>query len=104
MNADQAEKIEARSSHQEETALMSLSDISILSTYPGIGNPKDVSIALGIPESSVRELCRTGRLRAFKVGSLWKIPKIWLIEFIESNASSQSLNAVKQGGDALWHG
>lgn len=83
MNTNQTEKIEARPSRQEDAALMSLSDISILSTYPGIGNPKDVSIALGIPESSVRELCRTRKLRAFKCGSLWKIPKAWLLEFIE---------------------
>lgn len=103
MKVEDRKKIEARSSRQEETASMSLPDISILPTYPEIGNPKDVSIALDIPESSVRELCRTGKLRAFKVGTLWKIPKIWLIEFIESNVSSQSVNTVNQGGDALWH-
>lgn len=83
MKTAESEKIEARHSDQEETALMSLSAISILPTYPEIGNPKDVSIALGIPESSVRELCRTSKLRAFKCGSLWKIPKAWLLEFIE---------------------
>lgn len=104
MNADDAEKAEAQPPLQEDAALPSLTDTVILSSYPDIGNPKDVSRALRVPETSVRELCRTGKLRAFKVGTLWKIPKIWLIEFIESNASSQSPNSYKQGGDALWHG
>lgn len=83
MKTAEAEKEEARPSRQEETALMSLTDTTILASFPDIGNPKDVSIALGIPESSVRELCRTRQLRAFKCGSLWKIPKAWLLEFIE---------------------
>lgn len=77
----------ARRSRQEDTARMSLSDTSILPAYPAIGNSKDASIALGIPESSVRELCRTKKLRAFKCGSLWKIPKAWLLEFIEGGGT-----------------
>lgn len=103
MKTNDAEKAEAQPSLQEDAAPPSLTDTVILSSYPDMGNPKDVSIALDIPESSVRELCRTGKLRAFKVGMLWKIPKAWLLEFIESNASSQIPNAVKKGGDALWH-
>lgn len=83
MDALELDKTEARPSLQEDTAPVSFEDSLILPTYPAIGNPKDASIALGIPETSVRELCRTGQLRAFKVGKLWKIPKAWLLEFIE---------------------
>lgn len=83
MNTDDAEKAEAQPSLQEDAALPSLTDTVILSSYPDIGNPKDVSRALRVPETSVRELCRTRKLRAFKCGSLWKIPKAWLLEFIE---------------------
>lgn len=103
MKIGESEREEAQPSHQEDAALMPINDSVILSSFPDIGNPKDVSRALRIPETSVRELCRTGKLRAFKVGALWKIPKSWLIEFIESNVSSQSVNTVNQGGDALWH-
>lgn len=77
----------ARHSRQEDAAHTSLSDTSILPAYPAIGNSKDASMALGVPESSIRELCRTGQLRAFKCGSLWKIPKAWLLEFIEGGGT-----------------
>lgn len=86
---------EARPSRQEEVAPPSITDITILPAYPTIGNPKDCAIALGVPEGSIRELCRTGELRAFKCGSLWKIPKAWLLEFIESGGN---IGERKTGG------
>lgn len=100
MKVEEADKTEARPSHQEDAALVSLTDISILPTYPAIGNPKEAGIAIGIPETSVRELCRTGQLRAFKCGKLWKIPKAWLLEFIENGGTPPRAEAVR-GGDAL---
>ncbi len=94
------EKGKAQPSDQEEVVPMSLPDATILPAYPAIGNPKECAIALGIPEGSVRELCRTGQLRAFKCGSLWKIPKAWLLEFIERGGCLNQQAASKRGGGA----
>lgn len=90
----------ARPSLQKDAAPTSITDTLILPTYPNIGNPKDVSIVLGIPEASVRDLCRTGQLRAFKCGSLWKIPKAWLLEFIERGGCLNQQATSERGGDA----
>lgn len=91
---------EARPSRQEEIAPPSIISIAIIPDYPAIGNPKDCAAALGIPERGVRELCRTGRLRAFKCGALWKIPKAWLLEFIENGGCLGQRDANEQGGGA----
>ena len=88
MEVQRLNKIEARPSQQEDVAPMSFEDNTILPTYPSIGNPKDVSLALGIPETSVRELCRRKQLPGFKCGALWKIPKAWLLEFIEGGGTN----------------
>lgn len=92
----------ARLSDQEVIAPSSLLDESILPTYPNIGTPKDVSEALGIPENSVRQLCRTHELRAFKCGTQWRIPKAWLLEFIDHGGSILRHKTSCKDGDLPW--
>lgn len=96
------EEREARPSRQEDVAPVPSNDTLILSTFPSIGNPKDVSEAIGIPENGVRQLCRTGKLRAFKCGALWRIPKAWLLDFIEQGGCLANEGAFHQGGERSW--
>lgn len=56
----------------------------IASAYPPIGTVEDVAQMLSLPHTSVRQLCRTGQLEAFKVGKLWRITRSALVNFIES--------------------
>lgn len=87
---------------QEVAAPPSVTDISILPGFPEVGNPKDVSAALGIPESSVRHLCRMRELRAFKCGALWRIPKAWLLEFMDGGGCLAGQDASREGGERSW--
>lgn len=85
--------------HQEEKAPTSIKDefiISpeelveaqsfmddIVSAYPPVGTAEDAAELLKMPVTSVRSLCRTGQLNAFKVGKLWRITRAELISFIK---------------------
>lgn len=59
---------------------------SVGEDYPIVGTPEDAAKYLNLRVASIRELCRTGRLRAIKVGNLWRIPRAYLQEFIEKGA------------------
>lgn len=50
--------------------------------YPSMGTSEDAAKYLNLTPASIRELCRTGQLKAIKCGSHWRIPKAWLQEFI----------------------
>lgn len=78
----------ARPSDQEVVAPLPVKADFILAAYPNIGTPKDAGKALRVPESTIRQLCRDGQLRAFKLGTNWRIPKAWLLEFIEGGGSN----------------
>ena len=56
---------------------------SILTGFPEVGTVKDVACALQLKPNTVRLLCRKKVIRAIKCGNSWRIPRAWLIEFIE---------------------
>lgn len=82
------EKRVARPSDQEVAAPLPVKADSILAAYPNIGTPKDAGKALQVPEGTIRQLCRDGQVKAFKLGTNWRIPKAWLLEFIEGGGSN----------------
>lgn len=49
---------------------------------PPICEVRDVANFMSMKPSAVRELCRSGALRAIKAGALWRIPRAWLLEFV----------------------
>lgn len=49
---------------------------------PPICEVRDVADFMSMKPSAVRELCRSGALRAIKAGALWRIPRAWLLEFV----------------------
>ena len=69
-------------SREEAPASLSVLDDTILSSYPPIGTLEQAASMLQIGITTARQLCREGRLPAFKVANQWRIPRTWLIEFI----------------------
>lgn len=55
--------------------------------FPPVGTIADAAEFMQLKEPAVRELCRSGQLRAIKCGNLWRIPKSFLAEFIERGGS-----------------
>lgn len=49
---------------------------------PPVCNVEEIASFMSMKPSSVRELCRSGSLRAIKAGALWRIPRAWLLEFV----------------------
>ena len=45
--------------------------------------PKEVSQMLSVPLSTVYDLCYNGRLKAFKIGTHWRIHRKGLYEFLK---------------------
>ena len=56
--------------------------LDFLNTYPELMNVHEVSEILGCSTKKVRQLCKTGKLRAMRIGKGWSIPQISLKEFI----------------------
>jgi len=54
-----------------------------MSDLPGVLTVKDVQQVLGVGRISVYNLIEAGRLRAFKMGRVYKIPKGAVIEFLK---------------------
>lgn len=56
--------------------------LDFLSDYPELMNVHDVAGILGCSPKKVRQLCKTGKLRAMRIGKGWTIPQMSLKEFI----------------------
>ena len=74
-------------SQEESAPVASCADESILAGFPVVGTVEDVANALQLKPSAVRSLCRTNQLRAMKCGNLWRIPRTWLIDFMEKGGN-----------------
>ena len=53
--------------------------------YPAVLTVQQVGKALQISEQTIRVLCQTRELKARKVGKYWRIPKAFLLEYIEQD-------------------
>lgn len=56
--------------------------LDFLSDYPELMDVHEVSGLLGCSPKKVRQLCKTGKLRAMRIGKGWTIPQMSLKEFI----------------------
>lgn len=52
--------------------------------FPDIMTPEDVCEALRIGNNAVYEILNSGKLKAFKNGRVWRIPKTSLMEYIKN--------------------
>lgn len=46
--------------------------------------PRDVSIMLNVPLSTIHYLCKNGKIETFKIGGRYKISRIALYNFIQN--------------------
>lgn len=91
---------EARHSRQEDTALMSSQDETIISSdiyaselsrlleecFPPVGTSDDAAALIGVKPAAMREFCRQGKIHAFKAGAVWRIPRPALLRFMLGGA------------------
>lgn len=47
-------------------------------------SPKEVSLMLGVPLSTIYKLCYNNSLKAFKIGTHWRIHRKGLYEFLKT--------------------
>ena len=64
--------------------------IDPLKGYPDILTVGEVAKILRINPIQVRERSRSGDLPAFKVGSLWRYPKRWLVAYMVGYAAPKT--------------
>jgi len=76
-------------SREEAPASLPEMDNSILSSYPPIGTLEQAASILQIGITTARQLCREGRLPAFKVAHQWRVPRAWLTRFIAEGGSHE---------------
>ena len=77
----------ALSSRQEEPAPLSEADTPILSGLPDVLTLEQAASVLQISITGARQMCREKRLRAFKAGAQWRIPRAWLVEFMNGGGT-----------------
>ena len=56
---------------------------SILKEYPDVLNVDQVSTILGISDKMTYKLLNGGDLKSLKIGRMFKIPKIYLLQYIK---------------------
>ncbi|GAA6376481.1 hypothetical protein I230019B6_18410 [Firmicutes bacterium i23-0019-B6] len=59
----------------------------MLDEYELILTPEEVSEVLRIGMNRTYDLLRTGKLKAFREGRIWKIPKVSLLEYISTRCN-----------------
>ena len=59
-------------------------DERILENFPDILKPEEVQKVLGISRSYIYRLLKSGELKAFKMGKMYRIPKCYLQDYILS--------------------
>lgn len=59
----------------------------MLDQYPEVLSVYDVAEVLGTGKNRIYELVNSGKLKAFRLGNVWKIPKKSLMVFITESAN-----------------
>lgn len=57
----------------------------MLADYPDILKPAEVMEILGIRKNLFYELVNDGRLKASKIGKIWRIPKTSIFQFMKDS-------------------
>ena len=58
--------------------------------YPDVLTTKDVREILGISTKTLLHLIHTGQLRSIKVGRSYRIPKLYLLQFLEISSDDKT--------------
>lgn len=65
-----------------------ITNSTLLEGFPPMGTPEEVASFCNLKPDAVRQLCREGKLRAVKFGTLWRVPRAWLVEYIISGGEN----------------
>lgn len=65
-----------------------------LKEYPDVLTVKDVSKILNIGINSAYQLVQKGVIRSHKIGKIYRIPKICVIEYLKSAADNKNSNDI----------
>jgi hypothetical protein len=53
--------------------------------YKDVVNIEELTRMLDIGKNKAYELINSGRIKSFKIGKIHKIPKMWIIDYIQCN-------------------
>lgn len=59
---------------------------STLKKYPDIMSVKDIQNILHIGRSKVYSMLQSGEIRSLRIGAKYRIPKAYLLDFLNKNA------------------
>ena len=59
--------------------------VVLFSEYPDIMTVHDLRAALGISRKGVYNLLESGKIRSFKIGNTYKVPKTALIDYVNKS-------------------
>lgn len=65
----------------------------LFNTYPDVVEVSDLQEMLNIGRNSAYNLIRNNKIKHFKVGKAIKIPKVYIIEFMQSICNDQQTPA-----------
>lgn len=54
--------------------------------YPDLMTVKDVQEALNIGRSTAYKLLQSGALNSIRIGSIYRVPKVYLTDYIKGNS------------------
>lgn len=60
-----------------------------LDKYPDLMSVKDVAEALNVSRPFVRQLCLTNQIKHLRIGWLYKIEKVDLIDFLQKSKNME---------------
>lgn len=62
---------------------MKRGEFSLFEEYKDVVNIEELSQMLNIGKNKAYELINSSKIKSFKIGKIHKIPKIWIIEYIQ---------------------
>jgi len=66
---------------------------ALFASLPEVVDSKAAATALSIPERTLRELARSGEIKGFKVGSVWRFTRRCLVEYVERQEAALTMGA-----------
>ena len=67
---------------------------NILRKYPGLMSVNDIQDVLHIGRSKAYSLLKNGKIKSIRIGTKYRIPKAYLIDFLNENACFSGDNLV----------
>lgn len=73
----------------------------MFSNYPDMMTVSDLQEALGIGRNSAYALVRDKKIKSLKIGRNIRIPKAWLIEYIQNGWYNDNRNGLVVNGGVI---